>query len=103
MDVPLVAWLGHEWVETMVAMTVDHSVVVMGGRKVVELVKQWADLMGGMMAAWWVASMGLRRVVQWDWWSVEQRAGLLAVLMVECLVDWSEYDLAVLKAESWAG
>ena len=46
----MVAWLGHEWVETMVAMTVDHSVVVMGGRKVVELVKQWADLMGGMMA-----------------------------------------------------
>ncbi len=55
------------------------------------------------MAAWWVASMGLRRVVQWDWWSVEQRAGLLAVLMVECLVDWSGYDLAVLKAESWVG
>ncbi len=47
--------------------------------------------------------MGLRWVVQWDCWSVEQRAGLLAVLMVECLVDWSEYDLAVLKAESWAG
>ncbi len=50
MDVPLVAWLGHEWVETMVAMTVDHSVVVMGERKAVELVKQWVDLMDDTMA-----------------------------------------------------
>ncbi len=64
----MVAWLGHEWVETMVAMTVDHSVAVMGGRKAVELVKQWVDLMDDTMAGWWVASMGLRWVVQWDCW-----------------------------------